>query len=602
MTAAIPESARQQQGAGEAQLDLLRTLLMGKDYGELLELKAQIRDSHRHSVQLAAVISEALALRSQQDSSLTDVLMPTVEQALGRSIERDPKHLAGALYPVMGPAIRKSINESLTQTLETFNQLLEQSISLRSLRWRFDAWRTGRSYSEVVLSRTLLYQVEQVFLIHRESGLLLQHVVSEQAITKDPDMVSGMLTAIQDFIRDSFDVGNDDALNNMRLGELAVLVEQGPYAVVAAVVHGNPPASVRDLLKSAQEDIHRQMRQTLTDYQGDNGPFARIRPLLERCLTSQQQIAGKAQAKGKPWLAWLVLAGLVAGLGYWALQRYLEQLGWQHSLALLQAEPGLVVTGTEKTPEGYRVTGLRDPLARDPALVVPDLQSGVPRITLDFRSYLAMEPAFVMQRVRQALQAPAGVELALQGSTLLVSGQADMDWKRKLNLAWPLIPGISQLDGSRLQVDDPDVRRKQAELARQQAEEQQQQAEKARLQQSLQQRIAGLQQMIDTAGFQFEYGIAETNDAGAHAKQLAATIRDLLAAARQNGQMIQVELFGSADGKGTREANARIARDRADNIYRDLIAQGVPAALLVVNEVETGVRTERSVRYRVSVY
>ena len=74
--------------------------------------------------------------------------------------------------------------------LENFNQLLEQSLSPKSLRWRFDAWRTGRSYSELVLLNTLEYEVEQVFLIHQETSLLIQHVYSEFAEKKDPDMVS----------------------------------------------------------------------------------------------------------------------------------------------------------------------------------------------------------------------------------------------------------------------------------------------------------------------------------------------------------------------------------------------------------------------------
>jgi OOP family OmpA-OmpF porin len=58
------------------------------------------------------------------------------------------------------------------------------------------ALRTGTSFAEVVLLNTLLYRVEQVFLIERESGLLLQHVRSAAVRTEDADMVAGMLTAI----------------------------------------------------------------------------------------------------------------------------------------------------------------------------------------------------------------------------------------------------------------------------------------------------------------------------------------------------------------------------------------------------------------------
>ena len=62
--------------------------------------------------------------------------------------------------------------------LESLNTTLEHSLSWRSLRWRLDARRTGKSFAEIVLLNTLVYRVEQVFLIHRPSGLLLQHLTA----------------------------------------------------------------------------------------------------------------------------------------------------------------------------------------------------------------------------------------------------------------------------------------------------------------------------------------------------------------------------------------------------------------------------------------
>ena len=58
--------------------------------------------------------------------------------------------------------------------------------------------------------RQLLYSVEQVFLIHRKSGLLLMHVAAKDSVLKDADMISGMLTAIQDFLSDSFAEGGQE--------------------------------------------------------------------------------------------------------------------------------------------------------------------------------------------------------------------------------------------------------------------------------------------------------------------------------------------------------------------------------------------------------
>ena len=85
----------------------------------------------------------------------------------------------------MGPAIRKAIAEALRGLVQSLNQALEHSLSWRGIKWRIEALRTGRTFAEVVLSKTLVYRVEQVFLIHRESGLLLVQAVAPEVEAQD---------------------------------------------------------------------------------------------------------------------------------------------------------------------------------------------------------------------------------------------------------------------------------------------------------------------------------------------------------------------------------------------------------------------------------
>ena len=87
----------------------------------------------------------------------------------------------------MGPAIRQAIRQALQSLTQSLNQTVEHSFSLKGLRWRIEAWTTGRPFAEVVLLHTLRYRVEQAFLIHRDTGLLLQHVATETAIVRDQE-------------------------------------------------------------------------------------------------------------------------------------------------------------------------------------------------------------------------------------------------------------------------------------------------------------------------------------------------------------------------------------------------------------------------------
>src|SRR6478752_8375088 len=93
--------------------------------------------------------------------------------------------------------------------------------SWRGLKWRLEAYRSGSSFADVVLKHTVVFRVEHIFLIHRKTGLLLEHVAAQNAAAQDPQMVSGMLTAIQDFVRDSFTQAKDGGgIDTLRLGDL----------------------------------------------------------------------------------------------------------------------------------------------------------------------------------------------------------------------------------------------------------------------------------------------------------------------------------------------------------------------------------------------
>ncbi|WP_298610446.1 OmpA family protein [uncultured Thiothrix sp.] len=553
-------------------LEQLRVLLLGADYQTLSDLRQQLLDRERYSLHVAEVISEALTLRAQQDNSLAEALSSTIETAVSRSVENNPSRLANALYPVMGPAIRRSIQEVLQQALETFNYLLEQSLSLRSLFWRFDAWRTGRSYSEVVLLKTLVYQVEQVFLIHRESGLLLQHAVSPQAISKDPDIISAMLTAIQDFIRDSFQVSSDNSLKTLQLAELTVFFNQGPYATMAAVVRGNPPAELTTTLTEVNEQIHRQSFYFLKTFQGDTAVFKRCLPLLERCLKTQLRYTKKF-----PWLAILALITFTGAGVWWSYQYYQHKLIAEQALSVLRAEPGLVVVGFEKTSEGYQYEILKDPQAREPATVIQSLQTmGLP-LKLQTKPYLSLEPEFVLARAKQILQPPAQVKLSLEEKALVVEGQATPSWQQQLMHTGALISGVESLEQSKLQVIDP--------AAEQLAE-----------------RLRVLVAQIETLRFSFSSGSSALENVQEHAQQATTLMLDLLKTARLAGKMPQVSISGSADETGSEFTNGRLAKERALAMRDYLLEQGVPAVMIAVPKPDNGHRNERSVHYQVDLF
>jgi hypothetical protein len=271
-------------------LGKLRSIIVGPEQKDISRLRERLDNPEIRASEISNVLAEAVLIRASKDKKLALALLPTIEDVIRDSVKRDPQFLATAIFPIIGPAIRKAISESIRSMMQSFNEALEYSVSWKGLMWRWESIRTGRPFSEVVLMHTLIYRVEQVFLIHGATGLVIQHVAADDVVVRDEDMVSGMLTAIQDFVKDSFGITEGQALQSMHVGDLTIWIEKGACTVLAAVIRGNPPEDLRIVLEEAIEKIEFEQRQALTSFKGDSAPFLVIRPHLESCLL---------QARGK---------------------------------------------------------------------------------------------------------------------------------------------------------------------------------------------------------------------------------------------------------------------------------------------------------------
>jgi OOP family OmpA-OmpF porin len=267
----------------DSRLAELRGLILRPEQVKIEELDRRMSSPETLAEQIGGVLAEAVSIRAAPDDKLAVVLRPIIESAIHNSVRSNPRFFADILYPVMGPAIRKAIAEALRTMVESFNTSLEMTFSWKYVKWRLEAIRTGRPFAEVVLLHTLVYRVEQLFLLHRESGLVLRHLSAAGVVTQDADLVSGMLTAIQDFVHDSFG-GGEGALDSFRVGELGVWIEQSPNAVLAAVVRGNPPAELSALLRTQLEMVELRFGREMAAFRGDSGPLEKADELLEPCL------------------------------------------------------------------------------------------------------------------------------------------------------------------------------------------------------------------------------------------------------------------------------------------------------------------------------
>lgn len=448
----------------DPRLERLRSLLLGREIAETQRFSRLLDDPEQLAIAISHVLPSAIAQATMRDDRLGQVLVPAIEEATEGSIRKDPRRLVNILHPLIVPAIGKSIGESIDATFQSFNESLKHSLSWRGLKWRFEAWRTGSTFAEVVLRHTLVYQVEHVFLIHRETGLLIAHVASADAATQDPQLVSAMLTAIQDFVRDSFSGAGQQGLDSLRLGELRLWSEAGRFATLVAVIRGNPPESLHDKLRSVLSRIHTERHAALAAFDGDTSGLADIEAALAECVSMKQEGPRSARA-GFPWLfAFGVIVVLVLA-GRWGVQWWLDERLWEIYVARLAAQPGIVITEVGKRDGKWQISGLRDPLAADPQGLLRDSPIDPDRVVAHWKPYQGLNPEFVLKRVTEALDPPPSVTLRIAGDRIEVSGPAPAVWLQTARASAHMLPA------GPLQVDLSQVRDANAEEERIKAEE-----------------------------------------------------------------------------------------------------------------------------------
>lgn len=545
----------------------LRRVVLGREIETLARLCGVIEDPERLAAVVGHVLPTAVA-HATADERLGHVLAPAFEQATQRSIRTNPRTLIDILYPLMVPAIRKAIGETIDDTFQSLNESLKASLTWRGLKWRIEAWRTGTPFAEVVLKHTLVYRVEHVFLIHHHTGLLIAHVAAPEAQSQDPQLVSSMLVAIQDFVRDSFSGGEPQGLDALRLGDFRLWSERGPFATLVAVIRGNPPEELHAMLSRVLSQIHNDRHQALESFDGDNSGFADIEAHLAECAALRQQATASSR-RGFPWLVAAtaaLLLGLVAtGGGWWWWQaeqarraaeqaRLAQQRIWTEAVARLKAAPGIVVVESVMRDGGFVLAGLRDPLAVDPRQVLEQAGIDPAHVESHWSPYQALEPPFVLERLRAALDPPPAVSLSAEPGRIVAHGTASSLWIERARRVGALLPaGGLSLDLSDVQDADQGA-------------------------------IAALRERIQAHEIHFD-----TNDSlptpgqDAALDELAAELKELAVLSASLRVNSRVTLTGHSDDTGRGTFNLSLSLARAGAVSTLLTKRGVDPNLLIVN-------------------
>lgn len=558
---------------GDSDLRKLRELLFARETAQLQSLEKRLDNPVVHARDTSEVIAEALLLRAQKDDMLYIALEPLTEKLFKEALRKSPMDFVNALFPLMGPAIRQSVAETFHSMLESFHRTIELVFSWKSLRWRWEAMRTGTSFAEVVLLHTLVYRVDQIFFIHAETGLVLCHVYDEGVVVQDADMVSGMLTAIQNFARDSFAGGPESSLDSLRLGDLTILLERGSTAYLACAARGVVPPEFRERLRNTMAALQIKFSDELDSFSGEVEKFVSARGDLEDLLDVRYVDEDAPLPLWIKLMPVLILLLFIAGGGYFwhdRQQRYLAreaaQAYMEESLAQVGQEPGLLLIEIRQDSSGHwEVIYQKDPLARDPKPLLDAKGIDPKSYTLRVIPYVSYEADMVTQRVKNRITPPESVSMEFdKDGTLRLSGKASMGWILQARQEALALPGVEKVDTSGLA--DPRIEELKSMIA-----------------------------LVEGTVVEFPLGkdIPVSEDVTKLARAMDTLVRIEKLAATMN-VAVNLTIYGHADATGNDKRNYEISQERARTIAAMLYARGssIPIALYGMGSEQSGGKDE----------
>lgn len=152
-------------------------------------------------------------------------------------------------------------------------------------------------YSSYAVARRRLFSVDDVFLISREGRLML-HNTRRMRPDRDEDILSGMLTAILAFVKDS-DPESNGELHQFKVGDKTTVLEKGQHSYVAATYSGRvPPWAARDVRRFLK-DLEARFGDAFAQWSGDPEDLQGLKEFTAR-FVSRARYRPPNDAKGRP--------------------------------------------------------------------------------------------------------------------------------------------------------------------------------------------------------------------------------------------------------------------------------------------------------------
>ncbi len=380
------EMARAQITEGRALLARLERRLSD------LDERTGTPEALRRSV--TEVIDEVITdARETKQEDLSRALAPMLVKTIKAELKNNQAEMVEALYPITGQLVKSYVASAMRDLTNRLNRGLQSNGFMLRLRSLF----SGYSMAELRLAETQRLEVEELYLIRRGSGELLQRFPESLHRSNSDAHMSGMIAAINDFAANAFQ-GDGGNLRSFDVDDFTLFLRASPVYLLAAKCRGVAAPGVEGSIDEEFLAVVPQLHEADVVGSQSATPARLLADLKTRVESSIEEKHEELSRAGLPFnpvraLAALLVLGIVSGLGWYAFTSWEIEQTRQAARTTIEANQAMkgypVVVEVGPRGRSIAVSGLA-PNETARASLMQQLGGALPGVEISDRGLAAL--------------------------------------------------------------------------------------------------------------------------------------------------------------------------------------------------------------------
>jgi hypothetical protein len=225
------------QSNDEMLLKQLKSILLDEDRAALSRVEAILDSPEALTERVSPIMEQRLEVFKKTFPKEYKLFVDNLVQD---HIKNSQEQIVEVIYPVLGSMVRKYIDhefQMLKEGIEAKVAMMQEKMNFwKKLKNRFGSNNSSLNAAELIIASSDVPRIKEIYLVERDSGLLLAHASLEDNF--DKDAIAGMLTAIKAFVEDAFKQDKEQ-LDSITYDHYKILIQNYRHYYMAAMIEGS---------------------------------------------------------------------------------------------------------------------------------------------------------------------------------------------------------------------------------------------------------------------------------------------------------------------------------------------------------------------------